>query len=170
MFEHRMRRLLIMLLGLAAVAPARGQDVELIPMPADIPPHHTHVIVGEHHYDIQPEQYEHRHSETHWNSFGQHNYDMTEDPSHREHFDFDQKRYRGMGRGPDERYSMTRRSLEDIDDHAERPWVLTNLHRRGLAYAIPEDEWPAEREKRAVGFPRPSWYAIYKKQKTVVRQ
>lgn len=165
-----MRRLLVMLAGLIAAAPARAHDDTLIPMPVDIAPHHTHVIVGPHHYDIQPEQYESRHFGTHWNSFGQHNYDMSQDPSRRERFDYHQRRYRGMGQGEEERYSMTRRSLEDIDDHAEQPWVLDRIKRRGLAYALPPEEEREEWERRAVGFPRPSWYAIYKKRKRVVRE
>lgn len=165
-----MRRFLVMMLGLAAPAIAQPVDPMRIPMPMDIPPHHTHSVVGPHHYDIQPEQYEERCSPGHVKSYGQHNYDMSEDPSNRERFYVDSKRWRGMGLGQDERYSMMRRSLEDIDDHAERPWVTTNLHRRGLAYRIPDEGLDEELSKRAVGFPRPSWYAIYKKDKRVHRE
>lgn len=182
-----MRRLLVMIVGLAtAVGPVRAharvapeerdyeeERVVLVPMPADIPPHHSRVIVGEHHYDLQPEDYEERHSQTHFISHGQHNYDMSQDPSNRERWDVNQKRYHGMGLGEDERYSMMRRSIEDIDDHAERPWVLHGIKRRGLAYAIPSEAREAneaEYARRVVGFPRPSWYAIYKKQRGVVRE
>lgn len=165
-----MRHTLVMLAALAA--PAFAHDDTRIPMPMDIAPHHTHFIAGPHHYDIQPEQYEQRHFGTHWISFGQHNYDMSNDPYVREQYDHTNapRRYRGMGLGEHERYSMMRRDLRQIDDHAEEPWVLSRINRRGLDYEMSPEEEHDEMHRRAVGFPRPSWYAIYKKQKRVVRE
>ena len=163
-----MRRISVLLALLAA--PAFAHDDTLIPMPMDIPPHHVGSIVGDHHYDIKYEDFEEEHGPTHWISYGQHNYDMSQEPYNRDRYDHDQRRYRGMGEGPRERYSLTRRTVEDIDDHAEQPWVLDRIHHRGLAYAMPPEEAHDEMHNRAVGFPRPSWYAIYKKDRRVHRE
>jgi hypothetical protein len=95
---------------------------------------------------------------------------MSNDPSARHRFPHEQRRYRGMGQGERERFSMLRQSIEEICDCTEEPWVLDRIRHRGLAYAMPPDEEYREHERRAVGFPRPSWYAIYKKQKRVVRR
>ena len=166
----RLFKALLVVAALSRPVMAEWDPPELVPMPADVPPHRAGFIAGEHHYDIDPEAYEQHHLGDHWISYGQHNYDMSEDASVRDRFPYEKVRYRGMGRDFEERYSMLRRSLEDMDHHAEQPWVLSRVKHPGLAYTMPPDVAEEEWHKRDVGFPRPSWYAIYKKQKRVVRE
>lgn len=163
-----MLRQLVMLLAVPALAVAH--DDTLIPMPADVPPHHARFLAGPHHFEIGGNQTEIRHSGDHWISYGMHNYDMSADPSNRHKFPYEEHRYRGMGQGERERFSMSRKSLADIPRGQEEPWVVDRIKRRGLAYQLPEEDTITERDRRAVGFPRPSWYAKYKHQRRVVRR
>lgn len=162
-----------MTLALALAAPACAQHEappDLVEMPADIPPHHKNFIATDRHYEIDAADNEIHHCGDHWISYGQHNYEMSDDPSNRERFPYDSRRFRGMGLGDEERYSIMRRDLEDIDHHPERPWVVNRIGKRGLAYAVPPENEVLEYQERFVGFPRPSWYAIYKKGKRIVRE
>lgn len=169
-----MRRLLLLLVVCAAPSAllAEANDDGRVPMPADVPPHSADYPAGPHHFDISGNDHEIHHFGDHWISYGGHNYDMKEDPSNRARVDYENKRYRGIEPEHRQRWHMHRRSLEEVHFASipEQPWVVDRIRRRGLDYEMPPDEEHDEMHRRAVGFPRPSWYAIYKKRKRVVRE
>ncbi|MBI4863899.1 MAG: hypothetical protein HY815_27120 [Candidatus Riflebacteria bacterium] len=112
-----------------------AHDEPLIPMPADIPPHHARTIVGERHHDISNKPELVHHWSDHYISYGHHNYDLTGDPSMRNRYPYEKRRYRGMGQGEDERFLICMKAFDQIP------------------------------ERCLAGQTRPSWAVIYKRKR-----
>jgi hypothetical protein len=152
---------LMMLLLSVGMMPLAAQPTPVeVPMPADIPPHSTRFIAGEHHYDIsnKPEMVHHLNS--HYYSYGHHNYDLSGDPSFRHVYHRDDVHYRGMGTGEYERWGIQEKSFCQFPGEPEIPWVLKKMTRRRHRRNNDPDQSGV--------FPRPSWWVSYAGKKRVV--
>ena len=154
-----------LLCSLLAAGPIHCGDEQQVPMPADIPPHHKGVIVGERHYDISNAPESIQHFGDHFISYGHHNYDMSQDPSVVHDYPYYKRRYRGMGLGDRERCEIMRKDFSRIDDRPTKPWVYHGAWKRGLHYRKPWELAEEDEARDRVDFPRPSWAVIYAKRR-----